>query len=101
VTNRGATTSSKLGSSSLVWGITTLLQKKIRQVYPVWCNRLIIRLFTKKLRENLGVRPNFGGPDPSPVVAPMVTKRLRLVLGLHSVSVLVKKRRTLDGLFIA
>ena len=24
------------GSSFLVWGITTLLQKKIRKVYPVW-----------------------------------------------------------------
>jgi len=28
-------------------------------------------LFIKKLRKKLGVRPNFGGPNPPPVVMPM------------------------------
>jgi len=66
-----------LGSNSLVYGITSLLQKKIRQVYPVWCSRLHNHtLFIKKLcKKSWEVRPNFGEvrtPHPMPpVVAPM------------------------------
>jgi len=61
----------------LVYGITTLLQKKIRQVYPVWCSRLHkcnLPVFIKKLRKKLGDCPDLEGPEPSrpPVVAPMV-----------------------------
>jgi len=49
------------GSNFLVYGITTLLQKKLRQVYPVWCSRLHNHtLFIKKLCQKLG------GPDPRP-----------------------------------
>ena len=64
------------GSTSLVYGITTLLQNKIRQVYPVWCSRLHNQtVFIKKLRKNLGVRPIFfreiRTPRP-PVVAPIL-----------------------------
>jgi len=61
-----------LGSNSLVYGITTLLQKKIRQVYPVWCSRLHDHtLFIKKLCKKLGdLSILWGGPDPA-VVAPM------------------------------
>jgi len=39
----------------------TLSQKKIRQVYPVWCSRLHNHtLFIEQLCKKLGVRPNFG-----------------------------------------
>jgi len=43
--SQGATTSSKLGSNSLVYGITTLLQKKIRQFGAVG---YIITLYSSK-----------------------------------------------------
>jgi len=72
---RGATASSKLGSNSLVWSITILIQKKIRPVYPVWCSRLHnYTLFIKKLRKKLGGPSKFRGvrtpaPDPSVVAA--------------------------------
>ena len=52
-----------LGSNSLVYGITTLLQKKIRQVYPVWSVLVgyIITLYSSKSYvKSWGVRPNFG-----------------------------------------
>ena len=53
-------------------------EKKIKQVYPVWCSQLGLHnhtLFIKKLCNKLGVRPNFGEvratlPEP-PVVASM------------------------------
>jgi len=42
------------GFNSLFWGITTLLQKEIRPVYPVWCSRLHNHiLFIKNLRKKL------------------------------------------------
>ena len=56
------------GSNSLIHGITTLLQKKIRQVYPVWCSRLHNHtLFVEKLCKKLGVRtsPKFVGVRPN------------------------------------
>jgi len=46
------------GSSSLVYGITTLLQKKIRKVYPVWCSRLHNHTIHQKATRKRG------GPDP-------------------------------------
>jgi len=58
------------GSSSLVYGITTFLQKEIRQVYPVWCSRLHNHtLFIKKLCKTWGFVQILGGSDaplPSP-----------------------------------
>ena len=70
---RGATTSSKLEVQFLGLWYYYFSTEKIRQIYPVWCSRLHNHtVFIKKLRKNLGVRPNFGGPDPQlPVVAPM------------------------------
>jgi len=56
------------GSNSLVQGITTLLLKEIRQVYPVWSSRLHNHtLFIKKLRKKLGGSVQIlggGGPEP-------------------------------------
>jgi len=41
------------------------LQKKIRQVYPVWCSRLHNHtLFIKSYVKSWVVRPNFGGLYP-------------------------------------
>jgi len=53
------------GLNLMVYGITTLLQKKIRQVYPVWCSRLHNHpLFINKVLKRWRVRPNiFGGSD--------------------------------------
>jgi len=55
------------GSNYLVYRITTLLQKKIIQVYPVWCSRLRNHtLFIKKLCKKLGPSKFWRVPDPSP-----------------------------------
>ena len=80
VHRRGATTFSKLGGPipwSRVLCITTLQQKEIRQVYPVWCSLLHNHtLFIKMLCKKLGGPSKFWGVwTPPPillVVAPMV-----------------------------
>jgi len=65
----------KVGVQSSVYGITTLQQKKNRQVYPVWCSLLHNHtLFnsSKSYVKCWGSVQIFGrsGPPP-PVVAPM------------------------------
>jgi len=62
----------------LVYGITTLLQKKNRQIYPVWCSRLYNHILViKKQCKQLGGPSKFlRGPEPPtlPVVANHVFK---------------------------
>jgi len=68
------------GSNFLVWGITALLQKKSRKVYPVW-RRLLSpvphQTPPKSYVKSWGIRQNIfgvsGPPRVAPVVAPMIT----------------------------
>jgi len=67
--SRGATTSSKLGVQFLGLGYYyTSTEKKLERSTTFGAIGYIITLFIKKLRENWGVRPNFGGSGPPPPI---------------------------------
>ena len=71
---RGATTFSKLGSNSLVYGTTTILQKKIDRSTQFGAVGYIITLHSSKSYvKSWGPSKFWGGPEPRPpVVAPML-----------------------------
>ena len=74
--SRGATTFSKLGGPISWSRVLSPFYRKIRQVYPVWCNRS--HSIHQKLCKSWGSSKFWEGLDPRPpVVLPMKGSRIR------------------------